>query len=121
GPADIDEMRVVPQAEDARLLRYLLDVAVLESHMHRSDLQGMKRPEHAPCPVLWSKRRFFCPSFRAAENIDVREHAYRRRVAAVDHLVGLALAAVLRAMHFEGARIADGSQASPECRRYATV
>src|SRR6266849_3104388 len=81
----------------------------------------MESIEQARCLVLWSNRRFFCPSFRAAEHIDIGEHAHRRRVAAVDHLVRLALAAILRAMHLEGARIADGAQTAPERRRYATV
>src|SRR5258708_12783763 len=39
----------------------------------------------------------------------------------MDHLVRLALAAILRAVHFEGARIADTPEAPPECRRYPTV
>src|SRR5256885_2295459 len=42
-------------------------------------------------------------------------------MAGMDHLVRLALAAVLRPMHLERAGIAHGAQAAPERRRYATV
>src|SRR2546426_12842484 len=40
---------------------------------------------------------------------------------AVDHLIRLALAAILRAVNLEGARITHRPETSPECRRYATV
>src|SRR5438067_5435451 len=42
-------------------------------------------------------------------------------MAAMDHLVRLALAAVLRAVHFEGARIADRPEAAPEGGGHTTV
>src|SRR5688572_24821546 len=42
-------------------------------------------------------------------------------MAAVDCLVGLALAAIKRAMNFEGSRPAHGAQAAPERRRHAAV
>src|SRR5204862_4591521 len=60
-------------------------------------------------------------SLRATKDIDIGESAGWRRMSGVDDLVGLALAAVLRAVHFEGARIADGAQAAPERRRNPTV
>src|SRR6478736_2605685 len=42
-------------------------------------------------------------------------------MAGMDDLIGLALAAVLRAMDLEGALVAHRAQAPPERRRYATV
>src|SRR5262249_56861585 len=55
------------------------------------------------------------------EDVDVGEYACRRRVPAVDHLVRLALAAVLRAVHLERAGIAYRAQAAPERRRHAAI
>src|SRR3954470_15673778 len=78
---------------------------------HWSVLQGIVRAEQAPCPA----------SLRTPEDIHVREHARRRGMPAMDHLVRLALAAVLRAVDLERGRIADGTQAAPEGRRDAAV
>src|SRR4029077_16501181 len=57
----------------------------------------------------------------APEDVDSGKDARRRRVPAMDHLVRLALAAGLRAVHLEGARIANRAQAAPERRRYPTI
>jgi len=50
----------------------------------------------------------------AAEHLDVGEEARRRGMAAMDRLIGLALAAIERAMYLERRRAADGAQAAPE-------
>src|SRR5690349_8676570 len=80
----------------------------------------------APCPDLSGRARFFfrAPcygSLGAAEDIDAGEDTRGCRVAAVDHLVRLALAAVERAVDLERAGVADCPQAPPERRRDATV
>src|SRR5205823_7931 len=97
-------------AKNTRRLWYVLHVLLREMQAHCSVLQGIEPAEQAPCP-----------SFRAPEDIDPGEDARRRRVPAMDHLVGLTLAAVERAVHFEGAGIADRAQAAPEGRRDTAV
>src|SRR6185436_8619560 len=57
----------------------------------------------------------------AAEHLDVGKEARRRRVADVDCLVRLALAAGRRAEHLERVAVPDYAQAAPEIRRHAAV
>src|SRR5205085_5269353 len=81
---------------------------------------GDRAPRAGAVPCLVAKATIFL-SLGAAEHIDIGEHARRRRVPAMDHLIRLALAAVLRAVHLERGGVAHRAQAAPERRRYATV
>ena len=80
----------------------------------------------AACLDLSGEARFFFRACRdgslgTAEDIGAREDARGCRMAAVDHLVGLALAAVKRAVDLEGGCIAYRAEAAPERCRDAPV
>src|SRR5438105_3540028 len=86
-----------------------------------------KRPRAGVVPFLVARTAIsLCASGRrrsllAAENIDPGKNARRCGVAAMDRLVRLALAAVLRAVHLVAVGAARRPQAPPERRRDAAV